>query len=80
MTCSALVYRSSESAVLALKLVAHTHQLPPPQRGRNSSISTFALIPIQGEKLKLETLCRTEVHKFKKKKEKKRKKKEETYL
>lgn len=45
------VYRASESAVPALKLVALTHQ-PPPQKGRNSSISTFALIPIRAEKLK----------------------------
>lgn len=68
IACCPPVYRSSESAVLTLKLVAHTHQLPPRQKGRNSSISTFAFIPIQGEKLKLETLCKTEVHKFKKKK------------
>lgn len=70
MACSAPAYRFSESALLTLKLVAQTHQMPSPQKGRNSSISTFVFIPIQGEKLKLQTLCRTEVHKFKKKKEK----------
>lgn len=66
--CTVQVFRASCPNP---ELVAYTHQLPSPQKGRHSSISTFALIPIQGENLKLDTPWRTEVHKLKKKESKK---------